>query len=128
MRRLTAELARAQAQAHGAGAAAEERTGGDPSFLDAAGPAAPLPLWIAEPAYLSPLLVAYDARVAELEAAAQRRGGDAKDVQTEVAAVTSENARLHDDWRPESRRLCQPGKSIWRQFSKLTCRQPSFQF
>ena len=97
MRRLTAELARAQAQAHGAGAAAEQRTGGDPSFLDAAGPAAPLPLWIAEPAYLSPLLVAYDARVAELEAAAQRRGGDAKDVQTEVAAVTAENARLHDE-------------------------------
>ncbi|XRB20972.1 hypothetical protein RI054_26g108210 [Pseudoscourfieldia marina] len=102
VKRLTAELARAQAHArssstHSSNAANANTAQQTQSFVDAAGDDAPLPIWITEPAYLSPLLVAYDARVAELEAALARRGGDVKDVRAEVNAVTEENARLNDE-------------------------------
>lgn len=58
-----------------------------------------LPPWMASPEHVSPLMAAYDRRIAELEATCARLRDDNNRFQPEVGRLVAENERLRGEYR-----------------------------
>lgn len=66
-----------------------------------------VPPWVSAPDALSPLLAAYDERIAELEAANKRHGDTIAGHRATVEALTKENEQLHTELQEATARLVQ---------------------
>eukprot|EP00873_Tetraselmis_striata_P025321 jgi/Tetstr1/445585/TSEL_033357.t1 len=104
VRRLSEELSRVQMADQPAGATADSATA-PPAFLEGVAGNAPLPLWLSDPKYLSPLLVAYDKHLNTQEKTAKQASEKISGLERAILQITAENEKLAEEVANQNRLL-----------------------